>query len=165
MTGKTYAFCGYVLAIVIAGIVFGLAPYCKNRDKAEAARQKVLEQYELLTETPEQKAERRQKKIVRWLKGTGCSDQNARAAVEFAEKLKAAGSPKSLEEVLNEKFCHIHLDHNCCDLESSSKRSFEFELEGCEAGNRAVVTFVYGCRHGTFKLSETWSWKQHEDPT
>lgn len=152
-----------VLVLLVAAAALGIV--CTVHKNEQRNRREIADRYEELVMTPEQKEERQQKKVARWFKSMGCSEQNAWEGVRFREKLKAAGSSRTLEEVLDEKFCRVWLDHNCCDLESGSKRRFEFELEGCEAGNKAVVTFVYCCRHGTFKLSETWSWKQHEDPT
>lgn len=155
----------FLIAVLVAAVLAAITGIvCTVHKNEQKNRREIADRYELLTETPEQKEERQQKKIVRWFKSMGCSEQNAWEGVRFREKLKAADSPKTLEEVLDEKFCRVWLDHNCCDLESGSKRRFEFELEGCEAKNKAVVTFVYCCRHGTFRLSETWSWKQHEDP-
>lgn len=141
--------------VIILVAISGLSIYCVNKNAFD--QKTIAEQYEELVATPEQKIEKRRNKIknriANRLKDFKCSKENCLEGAEFALKLDEAGSPKSLEEVLDQRFTYIDLNHHCNDIDIS-KRKFEFCLEG----KYAKIVFIYICKHGVWTLTESWYW-------
>ena len=151
-----------VLVLAVAAAAFGIV--CTVHKNAQRNRREITDWYEELVMTPEQKAERQRRWIINWLKSMRCPGENCQTGAEFAEKLKAAGSPKALDDVLRERFAKVDVGHECCQVDGCrrhgmSKRRFQFELkEEADGKHTAVVTFEYTCMHGVWTLVESWTW-------